>query len=88
MFRRSKKSAVPYKQTPHQKCPPVPVVYAIKDEFAVSANMAYGEVKLGAEVGGEYEDPDKIVTSEKRENQQAVLYELIANTASASETYS
>ena len=52
-----------------------------KDEFTVSANMAYGEVKLGAEgeVGGEYEDPDKIVRSERRDNQQAALYESTAN---------
>ena len=28
MIRRRKKSAVPYKQTPHQKRPPVPVAYA------------------------------------------------------------
>ena len=36
-----------------------------KDEFAVSANLAYGEVKLETkgDVGGEYEDPDKIVRS-------------------------
>ena len=59
-----------------------------KDEFAVSANMAYGEVKLGTkgEVRGEYEDPDKIVRSGRRENQQAVLYQSIANKQSASET--
>ena len=31
----------------------------------MSANMAYSEVKLGTkgDVGGEYEDPDKIVRS-------------------------
>ena len=59
-----------------------------KDEFAVSANMAYGEIKLGTkgEVGGEYEDPDKIVRSGRRENQQAALYESITNKPSASET--
>ena len=50
-----------------------------KDEFSVSANMAYGKVKLGAEVGGEYEDPDKIVRSERKENQQAAVYESTAN---------
>jgi hypothetical protein len=35
-----------------------------KSDFAVSANMAYGQVKLEAlgesTVGGEYEDPDKL----------------------------
>ena len=33
-----------------------------KSDFAVSANMAYGKVKLEAlgSVGGEYEDPDKL----------------------------
>ena len=30
-------------------------------EFAVSANLAYGEVKLGPVGAGVYEDPDKIV---------------------------
>ena len=51
-----------------------------KDEFAVSANMAYGEVKLGTkgEVGGEYEDPDKIVRSGRRDYQQAAAYEQAA----------
>ena len=54
----------------------------------MSANMAYGEVKLGAkgEVGGEYEDLDKTVRSGRRENQQAALYESIASKPSASET--
>ncbi len=34
-------------------------------DFTVSANMAYGEVKLEAlgDVGGEYEDPDKLAGS-------------------------
>ena len=50
--------------------------------------MAYGEINLGTkgEVVGEYEDPDKIVRSGRRENQQTVLYESIANKPSASET--
>ena len=30
-----------------------------KSDFAVSANMAYGQVKVEG-VGGEYEDPDKL----------------------------
>jgi hypothetical protein len=36
-----------------------------KSDFAVSANMAYGEVKLEAlgDIGGEYEDPDKLARS-------------------------
>ena len=36
-----------------------------KSDFAVSANMAYGQVKLEAlgDVGGEYEDPDKLARS-------------------------
>jgi hypothetical protein len=36
-----------------------------KNDFAVSANVAYGEVKLEAlgDVGGEYEDPDKLARS-------------------------
>ena len=54
----------------------------------MSANLAYGEVKLETkgDVGGEYEDPDKIVRSGRKENQQAALYESIANKPSASET--
>ena len=33
-----------------------------KDDFAVSANMAYGEVSLKpGEMEGEYENPDKIL---------------------------
>ena len=33
-----------------------------KSDFAVSANMPYGQVKLEAlgDVGGEYEDPDRL----------------------------
>ena len=36
-----------------------------KSKFAVSANMAYGQVKLGAlgDASGEYEDPDKLARS-------------------------
>ena len=36
-----------------------------KSDFAVSANMAYGQVKLEAlgDVGGEYEDPDRLARS-------------------------
>ena len=36
-----------------------------KNDFAVSANMAYGQVKLGdlGDAGGEYEDPDKLARS-------------------------
>ena len=36
-----------------------------KSDFAVSANMAYGQVKLGGlgDAGGEYEDPDKLARS-------------------------
>ena len=34
-----------------------------KSDFAVSANMAYGEVKLGTLADGEYEDPDKLARS-------------------------
>ena len=36
-----------------------------KSDFAVSANMAYGQVRLGAlgDAGGEYEDPDKVAGS-------------------------
>ena len=45
----------------------------------MSANVAYGEVKFGAEVGEEYEDPDKIVRPGRKESQQATVYELIAN---------
>jgi hypothetical protein len=35
------------------------------NDFSVSANMAYGQVKLEAlgDVGGEYEDPDKLSRS-------------------------
>ena len=37
----------------------------MKSDFAVSANMAYGQVTLGAlgDAGGEYEDPDKLARS-------------------------
>ncbi|MCG8621107.1 MAG: hypothetical protein MJE68_03760 [Proteobacteria bacterium] len=36
-----------------------------KSDFAVSANMAYGQVTLGdlGDAGGEYEDPDKLARS-------------------------
>ena len=36
-----------------------------KSDFAVAANVAYGEVKLEAlgDVSGEYEDPDKLARS-------------------------
>ena len=36
-----------------------------KSDFAVSANMAYGQVKLEAlgDIGGEYEDPDRLARS-------------------------
>ena len=39
-----------------------------KSDFAVSANVAYGQVKLGAlgDAGGEYEDPDRLARSGKR----------------------
>ena len=38
-----------------------------KSDFAVSANMAYGQVKLGGlgDAGGEYEDPDKLARSRR-----------------------
>ena len=44
-----------------------------KNDFAVSANMAYGQVKLEA-VGDEYEDPDKLARSAGRSQGN---YELI-----------
>ena len=39
-------------------------------EFAVSANMAYGEMKLEPVGAGIYEDPDKIVKCVNKENRQ------------------
>ena len=36
----------------------------------VSVNMAYGEVNLGAEGEGEYEDPDKLTRSDRRQLQR------------------
>ena len=37
-----------------------------KDDFAVSANMAYGEVKLESTLKGElYEEPDRLVRSDQ-----------------------
>ena len=37
-----------------------------KDDFAVSANMAYSEVKLESTLRGElYEEPDKVVWSDQ-----------------------
>ena len=52
-----------------------------KSDFAVSANMAYGQVKLEGleDVSGEYEDPDKLARSGRgggggRDNYESTVY--------------
>ena len=61
-----------------------------KDDFAVSANMAYGEVNLKpGEMEGEYENPDKILgkSSQGTKSTTTATYETVYTSNPAAPEY-
>ena len=61
-----------------------------KDDFAVSANMAYGEVSLKpGEMEGEYENPDKILgkSGQSTEAMATATYETVYTSNPAAPEY-